>query len=106
MGVHDESGKRYTGRSDVEHYEHGAVADRSDGRKFKKVQSVPQKTIIDEASPTITYIGNTKAGIDVNESYWRIIKITFAGAITTIEFADGDDLYDNIWANRAALAFS
>ena len=106
MGVHDESGKRYTGRSDVEHYEHGAVADRSDGRKFKKVQLVPQKIYIDEVSDTETYIGWTKSGLTTSEAYWRIAKVSTTGTVTSIEYADGDDLFNNIWDNRVSLSYS
>lgn len=91
---------------DVNWSEHGAVADLSTGRRFKKVQDVPNKVLIDEASSTITYIGETKPGIATSEAYWRIKKISISGTVTTIGFAGGSDEFVNVWDNRASLSYS
>lgn len=106
MGIQRDVGKNYSYRSDVEHYEHGAVADRSDGRKFKKTQEVPNMVYVDEASTSVTYVGETKPGIATSEPYWRIIKITESGNLTTVQFADGEDSFTQIWDDRASLSYS
>lgn len=85
--------------------EHGAQGDRSDGRRFKKVQSVPLGVLIDEASGA-TYFGFCKPGTATSDAYWRILKMTESGTVTTFAFADGDDLFDNVWDNRTSLTYS
>jgi hypothetical protein len=106
MGVQGESGKRYTGRSDIEHYEHGAVADRSDGREFKKTQSVPNKLAVDVVDTSVTYLGETKPGLGTDEAFWRIRKIFTSGTVTTISFAGGQDSFTQVWDDRASLDYS
>lgn len=67
--------------------------------------STTSKTIIDEASATITYIGEADLGSATSAAVWRIKRISVAGSITTIEFADSNANFDNIWDNRAALSY-
>lgn len=86
--------------------EHGAAGDVSTGRRLKYVQDVPLKTIIDEASATITYIGEAVPSATVSQPLWRIKKIDSTTNPTTIYFADADDDFDNVWNDRATLTYS
>lgn len=64
------------------------------------------KKMIDEASASTIYIGLASPGSLVSTTSWQIKRITIAGAITAIEFADGDLNFDNIWNNRASLTYN
>lgn len=90
-------------RTDTDHEEHGAVGDVSTGRRFKVVQNVPTKLRIDEGA-TYTYIGKAQWGTPTSSALWRIIRITNASG--DMDAADGDDLFNNIWDNRASLSYS
>lgn len=61
---------------------------------------------VDVASATVTYQGWASPGTATSAASWRIRKITVSGNITSILYADGDTLYNNIWDNRAALSYS
>jgi len=86
--------------------EHSAQADLSTGRRFKAVQSVPMKVIIDEVDATTTYVGKSKPGIATSDPYWRLIKISKSGNVTTIAFANGKDTFENLWTDRLSLTYS
>jgi hypothetical protein len=86
--------------------EHGAAGDVSTGRRLKYTQSVPLTAIIDEVDADTTYIGLTKPGTAESSALWRIMKIVVVGTVTSIKMADGDDLFNNIWDNRASLTYS
>lgn len=62
-------------------------------------------TRIDEASATVTYIGDATIGSATSVASWRIKKIDTTSG-TSITFADGDGNFDNIWNNRASLTYS
>lgn len=92
----------------IELSEHGRVGGVSTGQPFKYVAIAGGTTLVDEASTEITYIGKTKNGsaTDTSSAIWQIKKVTESGTISTIAYADGDDKYDNIWANRASLTYT
>jgi len=57
------------------------------------------------------YIGRaypTPSGtVSTADDVWQIQHLTWSGGNMTVrEWADGDDLYDNIWDNRAVLTYS
>ncbi len=62
----------------------------------------------EEASSTVTYIGEASFRSSTSSPVWRIKRITYgsAPASITIEWADGDDEFDNVWDNRASLSYS
>jgi len=92
--------------SSTDYEEHSAVGDLSTGRRFKAIQSVPDKLIIDELVSGTTYIGNTKPGTATSAALWRIRRITKASSVLTIEFAEGADTFTNIWDSRTSLNYS
>lgn len=56
------------------------------------------------ASTTVTYEGwAVRKGAATSSSIWKIRKITYDenGDFTKSEWADGNELYDNEWDNRA-----
>lgn len=61
---------------------------------------------VDEASATVTYIGNADVGASESGSVWQIQRLTISGVSTTLEYADGDENFNNVWSNRAALSYS
>lgn len=85
--------------------EHGAAGDVSTGRRLKYTQGVPLATRVDAASSTVTYIGNAAPGTATSSALWRVKKIDTSSG-TAITFADGNDLFDNVWDNRASLSYS
>lgn len=59
---------------------------------------------MDEASSTITYVGEAAAGSATSGAVWRIKRISTAAGVA-IEWADGDTDFNNVWDNRAALTY-
>lgn len=98
----------YTGNTNPETTnweEHGAAGDVSTGRRLKYVQDVPLALKIDEASATITYLGQAKPGTASSSPLWRVKKIDTSSGVA-ITFADANDLFDNVWDNHASLTYS
>ena len=61
---------------------------------------------IDEASATVTYVGEGAVNsIDANP-VWRIRKLTTTGSVLAIQWADGNQHFDNVWDNRASLSYT
>jgi hypothetical protein len=69
--------------------------------------TVPEKSIVEEASSTVTYVGKAAPGSATGSAVWKISKYTDNGSGTLTETqADGNANYDNIWNNRASLSYS
>lgn len=76
------------------------------------VSNFPAEQVVAEASlalrydegATYTYIGNANPGTATSAASWRIKRLT--NADNTILYADGNSNFDNIYDNRAALAYS
>lgn len=62
--------------------------------------------LIDEPSSTVCYIGRASIGTATSESLWQIKRISVSGNITSVEWANGDDAFNQIWDNRASLSYS
>ena len=75
------------------------------GTKITVSGSVKLPTRIDESNPTVVYNGFAVAGATGADAVWAIEKITREKSVTIYEWADGDDLYDNIWDNRYELNY-
>lgn len=71
----------------------GAAPTRSAAYAFKK-----------DDTGTYTYIGEAAPGSATSAAVWRIQRIT--NADSTIEWADGDGDFNNVWDNRASLSYS
>lgn len=59
--------------------------------------------LMDVASATVTYEGwAIRKGATTSSAIWKIRRMTFAsGEFTKEEWADGNELYDNEYDNRA-----
>jgi hypothetical protein len=63
----------------------------------------------DPVSATVTYDGKAKRkGAAAASAIWQIFKITYDanGNFLKKEWADGNQLYDNVWSNRASLTYA
>jgi len=61
--------------------------------------------LIDEADADTIYQCLAEPGCSTSEAKWRIKKIVTSGNITTIAWADGDTIFDNIADNRYELEY-
>ena len=66
----------------------------------------PLASQLDDVGSGITYLGEAEPGAVTSNSVWRIKKIVETGPDVAITWADGDDLFDNIWDNRLSLSYS
>ena len=60
---------------------------------------------LDEASATVTYVGEAAAGSSTAAAVWRIKRITLTGSDLSIKWADGDTNFNNVWDDRAILSY-
>ncbi len=62
---------------------------------------------IDESNPLVTYVGYAAAGSQPNQAVWSIQRTTkfSANDIVIVEWADGNELFDNIWDQRLELNY-
>lgn len=65
-----------------------------------------KSTRIDEASSTVTYIGEAPTGASPSSPIWRISRVTSSGTQTIIQFANGNTNWNSIWDDRASLSYS
>lgn len=56
---------------------------------------------LDEVGDVI-YVGEAQPGTGPSEPLWRIKKVDS----TSVEWADGDTLFNNVWDDRADLTYS
>ncbi len=68
----------------------------------------PRKTVLIDCDGDYTYVGLTGLGLSTltDESIWQILRVYESGNTTTVLWADGNDLFDNIWEDRATLTYS
>lgn len=60
--------------------------------------------IIDDVSPTLTYVCEAIPGTVATAASWRCQRITVTGTVTEIRFA-GNGLFNQIANNRASLTY-
>ncbi len=92
--------------TDIDMSEHGRAGGVSTGAGYKTTRIVEEKTIIDEVDTSTMYIGKALVGTTTSAASWQIKKMTVSGVVTTFNYADGNDEYDNIWDNRTSLSYS
>lgn len=80
------------------------------GRQLKAVDINPVHILeaAYDGSDNMIYLGKAIPGTATATAAWQIRKMTYDGSdnLTVIELADGNDDFDNIWDNRAALSYS
>lgn len=75
-------------------------------RKIWDTSSGTYSVRVDDATSTVSYVGESHTGTLPGSAGWRVKRITSSATLTTIEWADGDDNFDNIWDNRVSLNYS
>lgn len=67
-----------------------------------------QETRIDESDPLSIYYGVAATGSATNQAVWSIRRETKTkeNDIVIVEWADGNELFDNIWDERRNLAYA
>jgi len=60
----------------------------------------------DGDSSTTQYIGEATYGASESAAVWRICRLVYTGGSLAMTWADGNDNFDNVWANRASLSYS
>jgi len=90
----------------IEMAEHGRAGGVSNGAGYKTTRIIEEKTIIDEVDSSTMYIGKALVGTATSAALWQIKKMTVSSTVTTFNYADGNDSYDNIWDNRTGLSYS
>lgn len=76
--------------------------------ELEKDIEVPYNTQVDFVGETLIYKGWAAPGSGTNAPVWRIQRMTFVGSDEdlTVEWAEGDGDFDNIWDDRASLSYS
>lgn len=62
--------------------------------------------IYDTTDGTVIYVGMAAKSAAAASAVWRIQKYSVSGAVITMTWADGNDLFDNVWNNRSSLTYS
>ena len=60
---------------------------------------------LDDASATVSYVGEAAAGSAESAAAWRVKRID-ESAGTSILWADGDTNFDNVWDDRTSLTYT
>lgn len=62
-------------------------------------------TRVDDASPTVTYVGEASVGSSESSAVWRIKRLTTSGTVLSIQWANGNRQFENIWNDRSTLNY-
>jgi hypothetical protein len=83
---------------------------RDAGDNATKVAVTDESTIyfvaVDEVNKNLSYIGKSVIGSSQAGAVWQISRLQTTGTVTLLQYADGDNSFDNIWNNRASLTYS
>ena len=84
------------------------IKTNADGELVVNTGGGEQALIADSATTSdVTYVGMATIGTITSAASWQVKKIDETVTdVATITWADGNDSYDNIWDNRAALSYS
>ena len=78
----------------------------SETKRTLDVAGIEESIRIDEVSSSITYFGFAKIGSLTSSPVWKIKKMTVSGTVTAFTFANGSELYDQIFDDRASLTYT
>ncbi len=86
---------------------HAVIIDASGNQvtSFGSTTSEEAK-IVDTGDSANFYIGWAAIGTATSAASWKIQRIGISSGVYTYEWADGNADYDNVFDNRAALAYS
>lgn len=69
------------------------------------LMAAPQTLLIDEVSPSVTYMGVAAPGSATSAAVWQIKRITTVGVDRNIEFT-ALGAFTAIWDNRLVLSYT
>lgn len=72
----------------------------------KLAYPIRRQVKFDGSDSTVQYIGETNFNTATHSPTWRISRLTFSGSSFTLDWADGNDNFDNVWDDRASLSYS
>lgn len=61
---------------------------------------------LDEVSPTLIYVGEAAFNQPENLPVWRIKRLQTTGTVLKMEWANGNDSFENVWSDRTTLTYS
>lgn len=67
--------------------------------------SVEPLTLRMETVGNLTYLGTAPPGSSEADPVWQVKRLDKSSGMVIL-FADGNDRFDNVWANRAGLSYS
>jgi hypothetical protein len=70
-----------------------------------EIRKMAMKKAIDEASTTVTYIGEAALSSGLSSAVWRIKRLTVSGTVTITEWA-GTGVFNQIWNDRTSLTYN
>lgn len=74
--------------------------------QLKNDQSDRRLTVrLDEVSDTLFYVGKAEIGKVDSDANWLIIKYSTTGNILKSEYANGVELFNQVWNDRATLTY-
>jgi hypothetical protein len=65
-----------------------------------------EATRLDDVGGGVSYVGKAIPGTATSAGSWQVKRLTEAAGDVVVEYADGNNAYDNIWDNRASLSYS
>ena len=84
-----------------------AVTKLADNSEVQSVNALlPFISNQDVVDATTTYTGYALRGASDADASWFIMKSVITGTVTSIRFASDPFVFDQIWANRAALSYT
>ena len=78
---------------------------KADLTEIQPVQEPDRALRFDDSANPILYLGAAEPGSATASAVWRIQRFDVTSGVTST-FADGNDNFDNVWNNRAALSYS
>jgi hypothetical protein len=69
-------------------------------------EPVPYAYEYDSVGAGVAYTGWAAASTATSAASWRIKRTTITGDDVSVKWADGNTNFDNVWDNRASLAYS
>ena len=72
------------------------------------IQSAGNKACEVDCTTTsnIIYMGVAAIGSATSAAVWQIHRINTTGGNVSVDYADGNENFDNIWDNRASLTYA
>ena len=72
-----------------------------------RAQNIYKQNLDYDDASNLIYAGLTEPGSITSQASWQIKKLTWSGSnLTSVEWADGNRDFDNIWDNRTGLDYN